>query len=84
MMVRSAARGPRVRLEDLRRRRAWSQAELAVAAGVSPKTVWLLENGRRDKVQGRIIRSLAKVLGVQPEDIDEFRASLGLEPPAAP
>jgi transcriptional regulator with XRE-family HTH domain len=66
-----------VRIEDLRRRRAWSQAELAVAAGVSPKTIWMLENGKREKVQGRIIRSVAKALGVQPEDVDEFRSSLG-------
>jgi len=73
------------RLEELRRRRGLSQSRLAARADVSPRTIYNIEKGI-GQTQGRVALAVARVLGVEPEEVDEFRATLGLEPPpgAAP
>jgi transcriptional regulator with XRE-family HTH domain len=69
-----------VRLEDLRRRRALTQQALAEQAGIAVKTVWMIEGRKRSRYQPRIMRAVAKALGIRMEDVDEFRDSLGLGP----
>ncbi len=54
-----------VNLRELRRRSAYSQAELAERAGVQQVTVARIETGQVQP-QGRTIRKLAKALGVEP------------------
>jgi transcriptional regulator with XRE-family HTH domain len=66
-----------VRLADHRLRRRMSQAELAAAAGVAPSTIYKLERGLH-RPQFRIARKIAEALGIDPDEIDEFRL-----PPAA-
>ena len=46
--------------------------ELAEQAGVAPSTIYLLEAGRT-RPSLRIIRQLAEALGVEPQEVDEFR-----------
>jgi transcriptional regulator with XRE-family HTH domain len=67
-------------LEHLRRRRPWTQKELAEAAGVSVGTVRGIEHGYYKSVRPRVMRAVAGALGVQPSDVVEFRPSLGLPP----
>jgi transcriptional regulator with XRE-family HTH domain len=67
-------------LEHLRRRRPWTQKELAEAAGVSVGTVRGIEHGYYKSVRPRVMRAIAGALGVQPADVAEFRPSLGLPP----
>ncbi|MGH2367923.1 MAG: helix-turn-helix transcriptional regulator [Chloroflexota bacterium] len=70
------------RLEELRRRRALSQEELAQRAGVSTRTIYNIERagagGTAYSPRGKVMRGVAAVFGVEPEAIDEFRAALGL------
>jgi transcriptional regulator with XRE-family HTH domain len=66
------------RLEDLRRRRAMSQFDLASAAGVSISTIYKLEHGRAERVRPKSARAIAEALGVTPEEVDELRPTLGL------
>lgn len=51
-------------MQDLRRRRGCSQAELAKLSGVSRKSIGLIENGRRNP-RGSTLRCLAEALGVE-------------------
>jgi DNA-binding Xre family transcriptional regulator len=59
-------------LRAARRSRAWSIREFAKRAGVSPQTVVTAEHGKPIRLES--IRKMADALGVQPNDIDEFRA----------
>ncbi len=67
-------------LEQLRLAKPYTQRELAEAAGVSENTIWVIEKHRHGNLRPRIMRAIADALGVEPAAIDEFRASLGLEP----
>ena len=49
--------------------RGFSQAQLAVHAGVSPATVWRIENGSKHVPDTETITRLANVLGVDPQQI---------------
>jgi len=90
MRGRAAARPEEevvAKLEDLRRRRALSQEELAMRSGVSTRTIYNLERdqkpgGKPHAPRGKVVRAIAAALEVKPEDVDEFRATLGLPPPA--
>lgn len=67
-------------LEQWRHRRPWTQKELAEAAGVSIGTVRGIEHGYYKTVRPRVIRAIAAALDLQPAEVVEFRASLGLPP----
>ena len=79
------ATGERIaRLRQLRRRRPWTQRELAAVAGVSVGTVRCIEQGVYRTIQPRVVRALAEALGVEPATIAEFRVTLGLPPVSPP
>ena len=61
----SEPRDSRDSLKALRLARHWSQEELALAAGVSVRTVQRLENGARPSLETR--RALAAALDVEPQ-----------------
>ena len=63
------------RLRDVRLRRLLSVRALAKRAAVAPSTVHLIETGRRAP-QLLTIHRLSQALGVDPAEIDEFRAAL--------
>ena len=63
------------RLKELRLSKGNSTRELAKAAGMSTRTIWELENGRRVP-QPRTMRRLAEVLDVALEDVEEFREAI--------
>jgi transcriptional regulator with XRE-family HTH domain len=63
------------RLKELRLSKGNSTRELAEAAGMSTRTIWELENGRRVP-QPRTMRRLAEVLDVALEDVEEFREAI--------
>jgi transcriptional regulator with XRE-family HTH domain len=73
-------------LEQWRRRRPWTQKELAESSGVSVGTVRGIEHGYYKSVRPRVMRAIAGALDLQPADVLEFRPSLGLGPesPGAP
>ena len=56
------------RIQDLRRQRGWSQADLASQLGVSRQTVNALERGRYDPSLP-LAFTIAHVLGESIEDI---------------
>jgi transcriptional regulator with XRE-family HTH domain len=58
--------GVGARLAALRERRMWTQARLAVEAGVSPTTVSGIESGRISRPHFGTLRKLAGALGVEP------------------
>ena len=58
------------RLRHIREQAGYSQQDLADESGVSQHTISELELGRR-KPQGRTLRKLAKVLGVEVADLRE-------------
>lgn len=64
------------------RRQLLTQAQLAELAGVSTSTIYLIECGKRPagRIRLDVIRKVCKALGVQPADVEEFAAALGLEP----
>ena len=66
------------KLEELRRLKAMSQMDLAMAAGVSISTIYKLEHGRTMRVRPRNARVVAEALGVEPAEIEELRPTLGL------
>jgi transcriptional regulator with XRE-family HTH domain len=68
-------------LEQLRLGKPYTQRELAEAAEVSENTIWLIEKHRHKSLRPRVMRAIAGALGVEPAEIAEFRASLGLEDP---
>jgi transcriptional regulator with XRE-family HTH domain len=62
-------------LREIRLSQALSQRDLALKAGVAPKTIVDLELGRQEP-QLRTIRRLAEALGVNVVDVDEFRQAI--------
>lgn len=70
---------PGVKLSECRRRRAMTQVDLAVAAGLAPATISYLERGKHAPHLS-VVRKIAGALGVEPDEIDEFRPVLGLAP----
>jgi transcriptional regulator with XRE-family HTH domain len=60
------------RLRTLRRRKGWTQVQLAEAAGVGVVTVARLETGEQTPRPGTMAR-IARALGVRITDVDEFR-----------
>jgi transcriptional regulator with XRE-family HTH domain len=67
-------------LEVVRRRKLLSQAALAERSGVSESTIYAIEGGRSKRPRLEVMRKLCDALGVEPTDIDEFRAAIGVEP----
>jgi len=64
-------------LAALRRRVAWTQRDLAGAAGVSVRTVGGLERGAGPRPRPWVARALAAALGVAPAAVAEFRDAQG-------
>ena len=62
-------------LREVRIRRVLSVRELARLAGVAQRTVVEAEAGRQVP-HPRTMRKLAGALGVEPTEIDEFRAAI--------
>jgi transcriptional regulator with XRE-family HTH domain len=60
------------RLRTLRRRRGWTQVQLAAAAGVGAVTIARLETGVQTPRPSTMAR-IARALGVKITDVDEFR-----------
>ena len=63
-------------LKGWQRRRLMTTRSLAEAAGVSPVTVVQIGGGQRSPRPGTI-RALSAALGVAPEQVSEFRATMG-------
>ena len=62
-------------LREVRAARLVSLRELAKLAGVAPSTIYQIEAGR--VMPGfSVIRRLSAALGVEPEDIAEFRRAI--------
>jgi DNA-binding XRE family transcriptional regulator len=62
-------------LRETRLKQALSQRDLALKAGVAPKTIVDLELGRHEP-RLRTIRRVAEALGVQVDHVDEFRQAI--------
>jgi transcriptional regulator with XRE-family HTH domain len=62
-------------LREARVERLLSIRELAREASVAPSTVYLIESGRTTP-RLRVVRRLAAALGVEPNEIDEFRRAI--------
>ena len=62
-------------LREVRVRRLLSIRQLAKLAGVAPTTVHLIESGQR-LPHFETMRKLAEALGVDWEEVDEFRAAV--------
>src|SRR5215218_1958033 len=71
------------RLRHIREQAGYSQQDLADESGVSQHTISELELGRR-KPQGRTLRKLAKVLGVEVADLREDQGSPKAQAPPSP
>jgi transcriptional regulator with XRE-family HTH domain len=52
------------RLKQLRKRKGWSQAELARRAGISQPYIVMMESGARKNPSLKMLGKLAKALGV--------------------
>jgi transcriptional regulator with XRE-family HTH domain len=64
----------------LRRRNLLTQHGLAAKSGVSQGTIARIESGARTELRVGTMKALAEALGVQPDEVTEFRPSLGLPP----
>lgn len=64
-----------MKLKDARTSKFLSTRDLAQAAGVSHSTVAAIESGRELPML-RTARKLAEALGIEPTDVDEFKAAL--------
>jgi transcriptional regulator with XRE-family HTH domain len=73
-------------LEEVRLRRRLTQRALAARAGVSLSTIQAIESGRAGRVRFGTMERLADVLGVEPEEIDDFAESFRPRhrPPSGP
>jgi transcriptional regulator with XRE-family HTH domain len=73
-------------LEEVRLRRRLTQRALAARAGVSLSTIQAIEAGRAGRVRFGTMEKLADVLGVEPEEVDDFALSFRPRhrPPADP
>jgi transcriptional regulator with XRE-family HTH domain len=56
----------RLKIEELRRARGWSQAELARRAGLRAATVSAIENGQTRGIDFDTLEKLAQALDVDP------------------
>jgi transcriptional regulator with XRE-family HTH domain len=63
-------------LATLRRRKLLSQRDLAHQAGVALSTIYLIEAGKTERVTFKVMRSVSNALGVDPDQIAEFRRAL--------
>lgn len=70
------------KLEAVRRSKLLTQRELAQKAKVAKSTVYLIEAGEHNP-RLSIIRRLSEALGVEPTEIDEFRAVISGKTDAA-
>ena len=62
-------------LREARLQALLSMRQLARKAGVSPTTIYLLERGQHSP-QLLTIYKLSRALGIEPAEINEFRAAL--------
>ena len=62
-----------MKLADARRAKLLSVRALAVAAGMSPTTVYYIEHGRTTP-SFRAIRDISAALEIDPLDVEEFAA----------
>jgi transcriptional regulator with XRE-family HTH domain len=71
-------------LRDIRRRRGFSQADLATEAGVSEFTISEIEAGKRENPRPSTLRKLAEALGVTVADLygEPFDSPKGAAPPS--
>lgn len=53
-----------LRVKEARKRKGWTQAQLATKAGVRRATISQLESGRVQRVNLRVLEKVAKALGV--------------------
>lgn len=67
------------RLNELRRERLQTIRELATRAGVSTRTVLRVEHGVQTP-HPSTMKKLATALDVDPAQVHEFRAAMGLPP----
>lgn len=83
-MRRKKANGEKLR--DLREDLWLSQGELGEKAGVALHTINRIENGRTPYPQSATLKSIAKVLGVDPHDLLEGESNrpLGASPDGSP
>lgn len=63
-----------MKVRELRKRKFWSQAELAEAAGLGRETIARLETGK-NQPHGKTIRALAAALGVEPQELVKEEAT---------
>lgn len=70
-------------LRTLRRNQLLSQRDLARKARVTPSTIYLIEAGKT-RPRLKVMRQICEALGVQPQEIDEFRQTLEVEVPVRP
>lgn len=68
-----------VKLKTARVLKGLSIAELSKRAEVAQRTIVLLEHGGTETPRPTTVRRLADALEVDPREVDEFRAALGLE-----
>lgn len=66
-------------LATARRGKLLTQEQLAEKSGVSVATIYAIESGRT-LPRLSVIARLCEVLGIEPTDIDEFRASIERKP----
>jgi transcriptional regulator with XRE-family HTH domain len=56
------------RIKAARERKVWGQAELARAVGITPKSLYRIENGMQAP-RPATIRKIAEALNVDPEEL---------------
>jgi transcriptional regulator with XRE-family HTH domain len=66
-------------LREARLHALLSMRQLARKAEISPTTIYLLESGQRSP-QLLTIYKLSRALGIAPEEIEEFRRVLDVQP----
>ncbi len=67
-------------LAQWRKAAPMSQSELAEASGVSSELIRRIEDGRRGKAtRPATMRALADALGIRPDQVTEFRRTMGLD-----
>jgi transcriptional regulator with XRE-family HTH domain len=64
-------------LSTLRRRRLWSQSDLAKEAGVAASTISNIETGKATRLRPTVMRPITKALGIKdPLTVYELRISI--------
>lgn len=69
-------------LATVRRQQLLTQSELAARAGLAVSTVRAIEAGHT-RPRARVMRAICTVLGLDPAQVDEFRAALGIISPSS-